>query len=175
MQRNIILIGFMGTGKSTIGRILTQNLGYPLIDTDQTIETEQNCTISEIFEKSGEEAFRNIESQTLHKLKNHSRHIISTGGGIIGRLENRQILRELGYVVWLSATPQEIHKRTARNNNRPLLNQEDPENFIRTLLEKRTPYYQETAHLKIETDQLSFEEVATGILESARYHFSTLE
>ena len=175
MQRNIILIGFMGTGKSTIGRILAQNLGYPLIDTDQTIEAEQNCTISEIFEKSGEEAFRNIESDALRSLTNHTRHIISTGGGVIGRPENRQILRQIGYVVWLSASPKEIHKRTSRNNNRPLLNQKDPEGFIRTLLEKRTPHYKETAHLKIETDQLNFDEVATGILESARYHFSSLK
>ncbi len=173
MQRNIILIGFMGTGKSTIGRNLSRTFGYPLIDTDHLIEEREGCPIPEIFAEKGEEAFRDVETETLKSLAKHSGHIIATGGGIIGREENRALLRELGYVVWLIAKPSEILKRTSRNNNRPLLNNEDPEKTIRDLLEVRTPLYRDTAHLGIETDNLSFDEVTTGIIESARYHFGS--
>ncbi|MGD1978927.1 MAG: shikimate kinase [Akkermansiaceae bacterium] len=175
MQRNIILIGFMGTGKSTIGRRLSRTFGYPLIDTDQLIVEQQGRPIPEIFAEEGEEAFRDMETNLLRSLSRHSGHIIATGGGIIGREENRLILRNLGYVVWLIAGPAEILARTSRNSNRPLLNHDRPEETIRNLLEVRTPYYKATAHLSIETDQLSFDEVATGIIESARYYFSTLE
>lgn len=175
MQRNIILIGFMGTGKSTIGRNLSQTFGYPLIDTDQLIEQQQGRPIPEIFAADGENAFREIETEVLRSLHKHSGHIIATGGGIIGREENRKLLRELGYVVWLIAKPSEILDRTSRNSNRPLLNNDDPEGTIRDLLEIRTPLYRDTAHLGIETDNLSFDEVTTGIIESARYHFGSQE
>jgi shikimate kinase len=175
MQRNIILIGFMGTGKSTIGRRLSRTFSYPLIDTDQMIVEQQGRPIPEIFAEKGEEAFRDLETKALESLSKHSGHIIATGGGIIGRPENRALLRKLGYVVWLIANPAEILIRTSRNSNRPLLNNEDPEGTIRKLLEARTPLYRKTAHLAIETDQLSFDEVATGIIESARYHFRTAE
>ncbi len=175
MQRNIILIGFMGTGKSTIGRKLSRTFGYPLIDTDQMIVEQEGLPIPEIFADRGEEAFRDLETRVLRSLSRHSGHIIATGGGIIGRPENRTLLRKLGYVVWLVASPSEILARTARNNNRPLLNNDHPEETIRKLLEIRTPLYRATAHLAIETDQLSFDEVATGIIESARYYFSSHE
>ena len=173
MQRNIILIGFMGTGKSTIGRNLSQTFGYPLIDTDQMIVEKQGRTIPKIFEEDGEQAFRDMETNLLRSLFKHNGHIISTGGGIIVRPENRALLRELGYVVWLQASPAEILNRTSRNSNRPLLNNADPEGTIRRLLEIRVPLYTETAHLCIETDQLNFDEVTTGIIESARYFFAT--
>jgi len=173
MQRNIILIGFMGTGKSTIGRNLSQTFGYPLIDTDQMIVEQQGLPIPKIFEKDGEPAFRTLETELLRSLSKHSGHIIATGGGIVGSTENRRLLQELGYVVWLRATPAEILNRTSRNTNRPLLNTDDPEGTIRQLLDIRNPLYQETAHLCIETDQLNFDEVTTGIIESARYFFFT--
>ncbi len=115
MQRNIILIGFMGTGKSTIGRNLSRTFGYPLIDTDQMIEEQQGRPIPDIFATDGEDVFRDIETEVLRSLHKHSGHIIATGGGIIGREENRKLLRELGYVVWLIAKPSEILDRTSRN------------------------------------------------------------
>lgn len=175
MQRNIILIGFMGTGKSTIGRKLSRSFRYPLVDTDQLIVEKEGRTIPEIFEEEGEEAFRDIETETLRSLSKYTGHIIATGGGIIVRPENCELLRELGYVVWLIAHPREILARTSRNSNRPLLNNEDPEGTIARLLEKRTPLYRDTAHLAIETDQLSFDEVTAGIIESAQYYFRTCE
>ncbi|MDF1711534.1 MAG: shikimate kinase [Akkermansiaceae bacterium] len=175
MQKNIILIGFMGTGKSTIGRNLSQTFGYPLIDTDNLIVEQDGRSIPQIFKEEGEQAFRDMETKLLQSLNRHTGHIIATGGGIIGRPENRQLLRKLGYVVWLIARPAEILERTSRNSNRPLLNNEDPEKTIRDLLEIRTPLYRDTAHLGIETDNLSFDEVTTGIIESARYYFGTQE
>ena len=175
MTENIILVGFMGTGKSTIGRSLSQTLSYPVIDTDQLIEKQQGRSIPEIFEEEGEDAFRDMETALLRSLLTQSGHIISTGGGIIIREENRQLLRKMGYVIWLVASPEEIHNRTARNNNRPLLNNEDPAGTIRKLLETRIPLYKECAHLAIETNQLNFDEITTGIIESARYYFSQPE
>lgn len=172
MQQNIILIGFMGTGKSTIGRHLSQTFGYSLIDTDQMIVDQQGRSISQIFANDGEEGFRRIEAELLQSLSNQSGQIISTGGGIIGSSENRALLRKLGYVVWLQASPSEILERTSRNTNRPLLDNDDPEGTIRRLLDLRVPLYRETAHLCIETDQLNFDEVTTGIIESARYFFA---
>ncbi len=172
MPENIILIGFMGTGKSTIGRQLSLSLGYPLIDTDHLIEERAGKSIPEIFAQEGEDAFRDTETNTLRSLAESTNHIISTGGGIIGRAENREILQELGYVVWLVASPEEILARTSRNSNRPLLNNQDPAGTIRKLLTQRMPLYEAASHLAIETDQLSFDEVVTGIVESARYHYS---
>jgi len=175
VSENIILIGFMGTGKSTIGRQLSQTLSYPLVDTDQLIVERTGKTIPDIFAEQGEEAFREIETETLSSLTGSTHHIISTGGGIIGSPQNREILKTLGYVVWLVASPEEILDRTSRNTNRPLLNNEDPARTIRDLLAKRIPLYKEAAHLSIETDQLSFDEITTGIIESARYYFSQSE
>ncbi len=173
-QKNIVLIGFMGSGKSTIGRDLSKSLGYPLVDTDALIVRSAGKPIPEIFADEGEAAFRDLESALLADLAAAptERHIISTGGGIITRPDNRQLLRQLGYVVWLVVSPAEIHRRTRRNKNRPLLNTENPEEAIRALLDDRTPAYRDTAHLAIETEQLSFPEITTGIIESARYFFS---
>lgn len=162
----------MGTGKSTIGRELSKCLNYKLVDTDQMIVDLAGKPIPQIFKDDGEPAFREIETQVLVDLQQYQGHIISTGGGIIVSERNRELLKQLGYVVWLVATPEEILDRTARNTNRPLLNNDDPEGTIRKLLEKRTPLYDKVADLSIETDQLCFNEICTGVTESASYYFS---
>lgn len=162
----------MGTGKSTIGRELSKCLNYQLTDTDQMIIERAGKPIPEIFESEGEAAFREIETQVLEELQKYQGHIISTGGGIICSEKNRQLLRKLGYVIWLIASPEEILERTSRNTNRPLLNNDDPEGTIRKLLEERIPLYNEVSHLKIDTGQLCFSEICTGITESASYHFA---
>jgi shikimate kinase len=173
VQGNIVLIGFMGTGKSTIGRELSKMLSYPLIDTDHAIVKKAGKPIPKIFAEDGEEAFRKMETDLLEELLEEEGNIIATGGGIIGSERNREILRQLGYVVWLAASPKEILARTSRNSNRPLLNNEDPSGTIMRLLEKRTPLYMAASHLNIETDQLCFDEICNGIIESARYHYGT--
>lgn len=174
--KNIVLIGFMGSGKSSIGRELSQILGYPVVDTDALIVERAGKPIKGIFAEEGEEVFRDLETSTLTSLAGESptRQIISTGGGIILRPENRRLLRELGYVVWLVVSPAEILKRTSRNKDRPLLDNDDPEGTVARLLEERIPLYRECAHLTIDTDDLTFPEIATGIVESARYFFSHL-
>lgn len=175
MLKNLILIGFMGTGKSTIGRQLSKALGYPLIDTDARIVAQQKRAITDIFENEGEEHFRDLETETLRSLQQDKCHkrIIATGGGVVLREENRQLLRDLGFVVWLVATPETILERTARNKERPLLQTENPAETIRTMLEKRNPDYRESAHLILETSNLEFSEITTGIIESARYHYGS--
>jgi shikimate kinase len=172
--KNIVLIGFMGSGKSTVGRELHHRLGYPLVDMDQVIEQRAGKSITTIFAEVGEEGFRQMETRLLEELNDPSapRRIISTGGGVIGREENRAILRQLGYVVWLHAPTAVILDRTAKNRERPLLHTDDPAARIEALLASRKPLYAETAHIKIDTAGLDCKELATGILESARYFFT---
>lgn len=172
--KNIVLIGFMGSGKSTVGRELHQRLGYPLIDMDHLIEQRERRSIAAIFSESGEEGFRDMETRLLEELNdpNAPRRIISTGGGVIGRERNRILLRGLGYVVWLHAPTTVILERTSKNRDRPLLHTDDPLARIETLLAIRKPLYAETAHLKVDIAGLDCGELATGILESARYFFT---
>jgi shikimate kinase len=172
--KNIVLIGFMGSGKSTVGRELHQRLGYPLADMDQLIEQTMGKRITEIFREEGESAFRDLETLQLQEIarRTGTRHIVSTGGGIVIRPENRAILRNLGYVVWLHAPEDVIYERTSRNRDRPLLNQPAARETIAALMAEREPWYRETSHLKIDTAGLDSHEIATGILESARYYFT---
>lgn len=172
--KNIVLIGFMGSGKSTVGRELHQRLGYSLVDMDQVIEQRARKSIAAIFADEGEQEFRDRETNLLRELNDSKspRRIISTGGGVIGRAENRLILRDLGYVVWLNAPLAVILERTSKNRDRPLLHDDDPAARIEALMAIRKPLYAEAAHLRVETAGLDCGELATGILESARYFFT---
>lgn len=172
--RCLVLIGFMGSGKSSVGRKLQEQLGYTLIDTDQLIEKRQGKSIPKIFSTDGEDVFRDIECELLKELvkDSPSNRIISTGGGIILRESNRKLLRELGFVVWLKATPEEILERTSRNNHRPLLQTKDPKGAVARLMAERDSLYRDTAHLELDTKGLDIEEVCAGILDCASYHFT---
>lgn len=174
---NIILIGFMGCGKSTVGRELFHRLGYQLVDMDHLIEQRAGKPITAIFEDEGEQAFRDMETAVLMDLAQaqEQRRIISTGGGVVGRRENRDLLKRMGYVVWLDAPASVIAERTAKNRTRPLLITGDPDEKISKLMAEREPLYQETAHLKLDTAGLDSKELATGILECARYFFNQRE
>ncbi len=174
LPKNIVLIGFMGCGKSTIGRKLQQMLGYPLVDTDHLIEEKAGMPVTAIFSRRGEGFFRQLESAVLHELAapQAPRRIVATGGGIVGRKQNRKLLQQLGFVVWLQAPVDVILERTGRSRDRPLLQTENPREKVETLLAQRTPWYRETAHLAVETQGLDAAEIAAGILESARYHFA---
>ena len=176
LPKNIVLIGFMGSGKSTVGRELQVRLGYPLVDMDQVIEQRAGKPITAIFADEGEPVFRAMETALLAELADPMapRRIISTGGGVVGAAENRALLRSMGYVVWLDAPLRAILERTSKNRQRPLLHTEDPAARIRELMAVREPLYQETAHLKLDTAGLDSGELATGILECARYYFSQL-
>jgi shikimate kinase len=174
LPKNIVLIGFMGCGKSTVSRELRKLLGYPLVDMDAIIEERAGKPITRIFAEDGESAFRDMESRLLEELVGtpETRQIIATGGGVVERPANRECLQRLGYVVWLCAPAAVILSRTRSNNERPLLQTEDPAARIASLLEARGPWYQASAHLKVDTAGLSSREIATGILESARYFFA---
>lgn len=170
---NIVLVGFMATGKSTIGRRLARKAGFKFIDCDHEIEKQQGMKISEIFSDHGEDHFRHLEAEYLKSLGDKQSLVISTGGGVVTREAARKILPSLGYVVWLHAKKREIHERVMRNNKRPLVQTPDPWKTIKTLLKQRKPQYKKVAHLKVNTHGLDINETIQGILDSASYHFAT--
>jgi shikimate kinase len=174
LPRSLVLIGLMGSGKTTIGRELHHRLGYPLVDMDHLIERRAGKPITAIFAEFGEEAFRDIESAVLEELAapDAPRRIISTGGGVVVRESNRKLLHQLGYVVWLKATVETILERTGRNRDRPLLHSDNPRAKIEALMEERMPWYRSVCHQEVDTEGLDSGEIATGILESARYYFA---
>ncbi len=173
VPRNIVLVGFMGSGKSTIGRALARKLVFELIDLDvEIVRGADGKPITRIFEDEGESGFRQRERQALEALAGHrSGKVIATGGGIVGSSENRRLLKSLRFVVWLSADPEVIFERISKNRDRPLLHTENPKETVRQLLAERTPLYAETSDIEINTSGLSMEEVAFGIKESAIHFF----
>jgi len=163
-MKNIVLTGFMGTGKTEVGKILAQKLGYTLIDADTEIEKDQQMTITEIFKQHSEPKFRDIESDVIRRLSMIQNAVISTGGGAVIRQENIDNLRKNGVVVCLTASPETILKRTSSNNDRPLLQVENPLQKIKELLDFRKQYY-EKADIMIDTEGKSPLEVAEEIIE----------
>ena len=161
---HIILIGFMGAGKSTVGRILSRKLSLPLLDTDAMIEEKAQMPISRIFARKGENAFRETESQVLKDLlQRREPAVISTGGGMPMREENRQLLRSMGTVVYLRVEPPTVIKRLASDRSRPLLQGGDRQEKITELLKQREPLYADAAHISVDTDSRRPEKVADEI------------
>ena len=174
-QPNILLIGLMGSGKSTVGRIVAQMIGFQFIDTDGMIVESAAKTIPEIFADEGEAGFRIRESAVLRSLLGKRGCVIATGGGMVTQPRNLSLLRHLGYVVWLDADPDRLARRTAMNNNRPLLaGEEDPKAKLERLLHERKPAYKGLADLRIQTAELTPQETAYGVMESARVFFAKL-
>ena len=166
-MKNIVLTGFMGTGKSEVSKELSKILGWKAIDVDTEIEKSQNMKITEIFKQVGEQGFRDIETETIKKLSKNKNVIISTGGGAVLRQENMDALRENGVIICLTATPETILKRISNNNDRPLLQVEDPLKKIQELLKFRMPYY-EKADIMIDTENNTPLEIAEEIMEKIR-------
>jgi shikimate kinase len=162
----IVLIGFMGAGKSSVGRTLARMTGLPRFDTDEMIGTRFGLSVAEIFEKHGEEGFRAAETQALLGLTGNQAAIVVTGGGIVLWPENRRLLRELGTVIHLSAEEETLFARISRRSTRPLLRTEDPRATVTELLRSRLPVYREVADVEVDTTLLSHEEVAEKILKS---------
>jgi shikimate kinase len=151
----IFLVGLPGSGKSTVGRQLGRRLRIPFIDSDQAIEMRLGCTIRAFFEREGEAAFRDVEAQVIDGLTLDGPRILATGGGAILRPENRQCLRERGYVVYLKSQPEELLRRVRHDAKRPLLQVADPLQRLRELFGIRDPLYQEVAHYTVETGRPS--------------------
>ena len=164
-MNNIVLMGFMGAGKSTIGRELARTLQCEFIDTDEWIEKEHGRKISDIFAKEGEIAFRDMETNLLKYLQNRDdQFVLSIGGGMPIREENRELLRKIGTVVYLKTSKEEIIRRVAGNKNRPLLQGGNLEEKVTNLMNAREHIYMETAHREIVTDKKYPKRVVEEIL-----------
>lgn len=161
---NVILIGFMGSGKTTVGLRLSYRLKRSIIDTDKEIEREEKRSISEIFAAQGEAYFRGLETACLKKLlRSMNRQILSVGGGLPLREENRMLLRQLGQVFYLRASAETIYGRIGRDVTRPLLQTADPLAKIRSLLRERESSYQAAADVVINVDGKDFEQILDEI------------
>ena len=161
---NVVLVGFMGAGKSSIARELSGLTGRRSVDTDYLVSRVEGAPIPAIFARHGEPYFRERESEALRSLQTSRRLIIATGGGIVLREENAELLRALGCVVWLRADEDVLFERVRRNPKRPLLQTADPRATLAELLQRRNPHYSACAHLTIDTTPHTHAEVAQMVL-----------
>ena len=152
MQNNIVLIGFMGSGKSTVGKAVADRLNLPFYDLDLYIEKKQNMKITEIFEKFGEEHFRRLETAAAAELSAKEKVVISCGGGTVLRKENADILKKNGRVFYLKIDAKTVIERLKDDCSRPLLQRDDKEAAINELLNKRSPIYEAVCDYKIDAD-----------------------
>lgn len=160
----IFLVGPMGAGKSTIGRLLARALKLDFIDADTEIEQRTGADIPWIFDVEGEPGFRDREQQVIDELTQRNRVVLATGGGVVLRAENRRALSSRGFVIYLKTSLDEQLRRTGGDRKRPLLNVDDPERVLRELTEQRHPLYAEIADLSIESDSSSPKVVAQRVL-----------
>ncbi|MFI3175945.1 MAG: shikimate kinase [Eubacteriales bacterium] len=169
MKKQIILVGFMGCGKSSVGRSLAGQIRYEYCDVDAVIEQQEKCTIADIFKAKGEAYFRSLEVACFQQLlEQEERTVIATGGGLPMAEENQKQLEQHPMVIYLKASSQTIYERVKRDRTRPLLQTEDPKGTIDSLLELRTPVYESVANLIVETDGKSVERVWREIQEALR-------
>ncbi|MCX5678391.1 MAG: shikimate kinase [Candidatus Omnitrophica bacterium] len=163
---NIVLVGFMGTGKTTIAIELSHRLGMKYVSIDDLIEKKERRTINEIFTKSGEDYFRDVESAVIRDAVCMDNLVIDTGGGAVMRDENVAYMKSNGVIVCLTADADVIMERTKKYKHRPLLNVEDPKRKIRDLLARRSPYYAKADHT-IDTGKFTVRQVIDKIAEIA--------
>ncbi len=162
-MNNIVLIGFMAVGKTTIGKSLKGIFGYSLFDVDSVVEKEERIPIAEIFNRKGEEYFRSREVEVAKKLLSRNNNIISTGGGLFLNEEIRNMALKNNFVVFLDLDIKEVYNRVNRNNRRPLAKGKSLEE-LKTLYEKRLPYYLE-ANVRIDTNNKTPKQIAEEIKE----------
>jgi len=170
MFKNIILTGFMGVGKTSVGTGLAKDVGYQFVDTDLLIEADQKMSVTEIFATKGEPFFRQVESRVIGEVLQRESQVVSTGGGAVLRDSNREAFKKAGFVVCLTARPEVIFERVRHETHRPLLRTEDPLAKIGELLESRAPFYAQ-ADAVIDTSEKSVEAVITEIKEKIRYAY----
>lgn len=166
-MKNIILTGYMGSGKTTIGKKLAKLTGYTFMDTDELIEQQQGRTISEIFAADGEEAFREMETKLLEQMleEKKERLVISTGGGMPLREENKTLLAGLGVVFYLKLEPETVYNRIKDDTKRPLLQCDNPLARIKEMLAVRGPVYESAAQHIIQVDGIKQNEIAEQIIK----------
>lgn len=150
MKNNVILCGFMGCGKSTVGTLLAEKLNYTFLDSDNVIEQREKMTVSEIFAVSGEEYFRAVEATVIKELCKQNSLLIATGGGAVLNPQNAKVLRNNGTVFFLDVTPETVLERLKDDTSRPLLQKNDKESAVRELMDIRRPEYIRQSHHTID-------------------------
>jgi len=162
---NIVLIGFMGCGKSSVGRRLASLTGHRFVDTDELVAQAENKSITEIFASGGEEVFREIEGRVLADLVGVAGIVLATGGGAVLREANRVAMKKIGAVAWLDADPDALFERASRSQRRPLLQTENPRKTFGDLLASRRAIYEAAADFRLDSTGLAHDDVARNILE----------
>lgn len=170
MKKNIVLIGLMGSGKTTLGRHIAAKSGMEFVDTDELIIQKAGKPISKIFEDEGELFFRDLESEAVKEASEKTGAVISTGGGAVLREENIENLKKTGVLFYLKASPEALYERVKDDDSRPLLRGDDPVGILRRILIARSSYYGQ-ADFTINTGQLSPEQASDKIIEI--YHGSS--
>lgn len=170
MARNIILIGPMGAGKTTIGKQLAQQMGRNFYDSDSEIEKRTGANIPLIFELEGEEGFRKREKDILDNLTKKQNIVLATGGGAVLDPDNRALLAKHGFVIYLSAPFTQLFNRTSKDRNRPLLQTENPREKLEEIIATRDPLYREVADIIIETDDKPVRNVVKNLLVTITEH-----
>jgi shikimate kinase len=161
---NIYLVGFMGTGKSSVGKELAKKKKWRFLDLDELIQLREKRTIADIFTQQGEPYFRRIEKQVLKEVAKEKKFVVACGGGIVINPDNIKTMKETGIIICLSASPQVILERTSGYGHRPLLNVAEPEKQIELLLKLRAPYYGR-ADKMIDTSTISVKEAVGKIIK----------
>lgn len=165
---NLFLVGYRGTGKSTLGKLLADRLGLSFVDADARLEQQAGRSIVEIFAQQGEHTFRELEARVLTELTAGTDQVVATGGGVVLREENRAALRRSGPVIWLQASPETIDARLqsdpSTSSRRPALTTEGPLAEIRKLLAARQSYYEQVADFAVSTDQTTLDAVVDEIV-----------
>ena len=170
---NVVLVGFMGSGKSTVGPRLAEKLGFRFVDMDALIVRKAGRSIPAIFAAEGEAGFRKRESAVLDELlAGRGGMVVATGGGVVTVPENLPRLKQLGCVIWLDPPEPVIWERVSRNQERPLLRTPNPRQTVRDLLAQRRPLYAGVADLESDSGDLTPDEAAYGLAESVRLHFA---
>lgn len=165
MNYNIMLIGFMGTGKTTISKELSKRLQIPEVDMDAYIVEHEGKSINQIFEESGEDGFRKIETACLAEIQKETGRIVSCGGGAVLKDENVALMKKNGIIVLLTALPETIYNRVKDSKDRPILNGNMNISFIEELMNKRKNRYHEVADIEIATDGIQINEIVSQIIE----------
>lgn len=171
IDRPIVLVGMMGSGKSSVGRRLAARLDLPFFDADDEIETAAGLKIAEIFQRYGEPYFRDGERRVIQRLIEAGPCVLATGGGAFAQADTRQLILDKGLAIWLDVPVSILVERTARRSHRPLLNQGDPRETLTRLLKEREPAYAQ-AQLRVKTDQTPHARAVESIVALLKEHFA---
>lgn len=163
-NKNIVLIGMMGSGKTTVGKLLAEAIGLTFVDTDQLLENKTERKITEIFAQDGEQKFRTLEAEVIDEVTDKVGQVIATGGGVVLREENIKKLGKKGTIIFLHASPETLMERLRDDETRPLLQCQEPENKLKEILKFRLPFYRKASRLEIDTNSMKPEEIVHKLI-----------